>query len=165
MKKLMALLMASLMTAGLAACSEDTSKEADTEKDTSAAETETADQADGSKEQKSALLSYQSEVTKLIRSTEASFAEEGKDPAEAASAFEPGLDGIEIPEELSDYSADIEGASENLVQYFTKKGELLKAGSEDMAEAETFKEDYITGMTKVFEGVDISTPAFKGMFQ
>jgi ABC-type glycerol-3-phosphate transport system substrate-binding protein len=160
MKKLSFLLSAAALTLMLGACSNEEASKGE-EKEAA----ETAETADESKEVRSALLNYQGEVTKIIRSTDASLTAEGQDPAEAAAAFEKEAKAVSVPEELTDYTKDIEAAIDSLSQYFAKKAELVKAGSEDMAEAEPFKEEYINSMTKVFEEVELSPPAFKSVFQ
>ncbi|MBG9544250.1 hypothetical protein ABE29_16090 [Cytobacillus firmus] len=155
MKKLSFLLSAAALTLMLGACSNEEASKGE----------ETAESADESKEVRSALLNYQGEVTKIIRNTDASIIAEGQNPAEAAAAFEKDAKAVSIPEKLTDYTKDIEAAVDSLSQYYVKKSELVKAGSEDMAEAEPFKEEYINSMTKVFEEVELSPPAFKSVFQ
>ncbi|MBY6053665.1 hypothetical protein [Cytobacillus firmus] len=162
MKRLPFLLSAAALTLMLGACSNEEASKGE-EKEEAAAET--AESADESKEVRSALLNYQGEVTKVIRNTDASLTAEGQDPAEAAAAFEKDAKAVSVPEELTDYTKDIEAAVDSLSQYYAKKAELVKAGSEDMAEAEPFKEEYINSMTKVFEEVELSPPAFKSVFQ
>ncbi|WHY64008.1 hypothetical protein [Cytobacillus firmus] len=162
MKKLPFLLSAAALTLMLGACS---NKEASKGEEKEEAAAETTESADESKEVRSALLNYQGEVTKVIRNTDASLTAEGQDPAEAAAAFEKDAKAVSVPEELTDYAKDIEAAVDSLSQYYAKKAELVKAGSEDMAEAEPFKEEYINSMTKVFEEVELSPPAFKSVFQ
>ncbi|WP_436376507.1 hypothetical protein [Cytobacillus sp. BC1816] len=162
MKKLSFLLSAAVLTLILGACSNEEASKGE-EKEESAAETTEA--ADEGKEMRSALLSYQGEVTKVIRNTDANLTAEGQDPAEAAAAFEKEANAVSVPEELTDYTKDIEAAVDSLSQYYAKKAELVKAGSEDMAEAEPFKEEYINSMTKVFEEVELSAPAFNSVFQ
>ncbi|MBG9443705.1 hypothetical protein LG298_11660 [Cytobacillus firmus] len=162
MKKLPFLLSAAALTLMLGACS---NKEASKGEEKEEAAAETTESADESKEVRSALLNYQGEVTKVIRNTDASLTAEGQDPAEAAAAFEKDAKAVSVPEELTDYTKDIEAAVDSLSQYYAKKAELVKAGSEDMAEAEPFKEEYINSMTKVFEEVELSPPAFKSVFQ
>ncbi|MEK3854616.1 hypothetical protein [Cytobacillus sp. FSL H8-0458] len=162
MKKLSFLLSAAALTLMLGACSNEEASKGEEKEETAA---ETAESADESKEVRSALLNYQGEVTKVIRNTDASLTAEGQDPAEAAAAFEKDAKAVSVPEELKDYTKDIEAAVDSLSQYYAKKAELVKAGSEDMAEAEPFKEEYINSMTKVFEEVELSPPAFKSVFQ
>ncbi|CAM3642821.1 hypothetical protein GCM10009865_26280 [Aeromicrobium ponti] len=162
MKNLLFLLSAILLMVVLGACSnEEASKGEENKEDAAAAKTEAADE---SKEVRSALLSYQGEVTKVIRNTEASITAEDQDAAEVAAAFEKDAKAVSVPEELSDYAQDIEASVESLSQYYAKKAELLKAGSEEMAEAEPFKEEYINTMTKVFEDVELSAPVFNSVF-
>jgi anion-transporting ArsA/GET3 family ATPase len=145
----------------LGACSnEEASKEEKNKEDAAAAET-----ADESKEVRSALLSYQGEVTKVISNTEASITAEGQDAAEVAAAFEQDAKAVSFPEVLSDYASDIDASVDSLSQYYAKKAELLKGGSEEMTEAEPFKEEYINTMTKVFEDVRLSAPVFNSVFQ
>lgn len=162
MKKLSFLLSAAALTLMLGACSNKEASKGEEKEETAA---ETAESADESKEVRSALLNYQGEVTKVIRNTDASLTAEGQDPAEAAAALEKDAKAVSVPEELKDYTKDIEAAVDSLSQYYAKKAELVKAGSEDMAEAEPFKEEYINSMTKVFEEVELSPPAFKSVFQ
>lgn len=162
MKKLPFLLSAAALTLMLGACSNEEASKGEEKEETAA---ETTESADESKEVRSALLNYQGEVTKVIRNTDASLTAEGQDPAEAAAAFEKDAKAVSVPEELKDYSKDIEAAVDSLSQYYAKKAELVKAESEDMAEAEPFKEEYINSMTKVFEEVELSPPAFKSVFQ
>ncbi|MDM5225604.1 hypothetical protein QUF73_05215 [Cytobacillus sp. NJ13] len=162
MKKLSFLLSAAVLTLMLGACSNEEASKGE-EKEESAAET--TDAADEAKEMRSALLSYQGEVTKVIRNTDANLTAEGQDPAEAAAAFEKEAKAVSIPEELINYTKDIEAAVDSLSQYYAKKAELVKAGSEDMAEAEPFKEEYINSMTKVFEEAELPAPAFSSVFQ
>ncbi|MGA5689025.1 hypothetical protein [Cytobacillus pseudoceanisediminis] len=162
MKKLSFLLSAAVLTLMLGACSNE---EASKGKEEEEAAAETTEAADEGKEVRSALLSYQGEVTKVIRNTDANLTAEGQDPAEAAAAFEKEAKAVSVPEELTDYSKDIEAAVDSLSQYYAKKAELVKAGSEDLAEAEPFKEEYINSMTKVFEEVELSAPAFNSVFQ
>ncbi|MBG9588772.1 hypothetical protein [Cytobacillus firmus] len=162
MKKLPFLLSAAALTLMLGACSNEEASKGEEKEETAA---ETTESANESKEVRSALLNYQGEVTKVIRNTDASLTAEGQDPAEAAAAFEKDAKAVSVPEELNDYSKDIEAAVDSLSQYYAKKAELVKAGSEDMAEAEPFKEEYINSMTKVFEEVELSPPAFKSVFQ
>lgn len=156
------MLSAATLTLMLGACSNEEASKKD-EKEEAAAET--TESADESKEVRSALLNFQGEVTKVIRNTDANLTVEGQDPAEAAAAFEKDAKAVSVPEELTDYTEDIEAAIDSLSQYYVKKAELIKAGSEDMAEAEPFKEEYIDSMTKVFEEVELSPPAFKSVFQ
>ncbi|MCS0789392.1 hypothetical protein NX021_14660 [Cytobacillus firmus] len=162
MKKLSFLLSAAVLTLMLGACSNE---EASKGKEEEEAAAETTEAADEGKEVRSALLSYQGEVTKVIRNTDANLTAEGQDPAEAAATFEKEAKAVSVPEELTDYSKDIEAAVDSLSQYYAKKAELVKAGSEDLAEAEPFKEEYINSMTKVFEEVELSAPAFNSVFQ
>jgi endonuclease V-like protein UPF0215 family len=110
----------------LGACSnEEASKEEKSKEDAAAAET-----ANESKEVRSALLSYQEEMTKVISNTEASITAEGQDAAEVAAAFEQDAKAVSFPEVLSDYASDIDASVDSLSQYYAKKAELLKGGSE-----------------------------------
>ncbi|MCM3532510.1 hypothetical protein M4D56_25895 [Cytobacillus oceanisediminis] len=161
MKKLSFLISAAALTLMLGACSNKASTGDEKEEATA----ETTEAADEGKEVRSALLSYQGEVTKVIRNTDANLTAEGQDPAEAAAAFEKEAKAVSVPEELTDYTKDIEAAVDSLSQYYAKKAELVKAGSQDMSEAEPFKEEYINSMTKVFEEVELSAPAFNSVFQ
>jgi PBP1b-binding outer membrane lipoprotein LpoB len=161
MKKLLFLLSAVLLMVLLGACSnEEASKEEKNKEDAAAAET-----ADESKEVRSALLSYQGEVTKVIRNTEASITAENQDAAEVAAAFEKDAKAVSVPEVLSDYASDIDASVDSLSQYYAKKAEILQGGSQEMTEAEPFKEEYINTMTKVFEDVELSAPVFNSVFQ
>ncbi|WP_282140816.1 hypothetical protein [Cytobacillus oceanisediminis] len=162
MKKLSFLLSAAALTLMLGACSNEEASKGDEKEEGTAETTEAADEG---KEVRSALLSYQGEVTKVIRNTDANLTAEGQDPAEAAAAFEKEAKAVSVPEELTDYTKDIEAAVDSLSQYYAKKAELVKAGSQDMSEAEPFKEEYINSMTKVFEEVELSAPAFNSVFQ
>lgn len=162
MKKLSFLLSAAVLILMLGACSNEEASKGEEKEEAAAVTTEAADEG---KEVRSALLSYQGEVTKVIRNTDANLTAEGQDPAEAAAAFEKEAKAVSVPEELTDYTKDIEAAVDSLSQYYAKKAELVKAGSEDMAEAEPFKEEYINSMTKVFEEVELSAPAFNSVFQ
>ncbi|KON88470.1 hypothetical protein AF332_17725 [Sporosarcina globispora] len=162
MKKLSFLLSAAVLALMLGACSNEEASKGE-EKEEETAETTKADQE--SKKVRSALLSYQGEVTKVIRNTEANLTAEGQDPAEAAAAFEKDAKAVSVPEELKDQLKDMEAAVDSLSQYYAKKAELVKAGSEDMAEAEPFKEEYINSMTKVFEKAELSAPSFNSVFQ
>ncbi|WP_370221867.1 hypothetical protein [Cytobacillus sp.] len=164
MKKLSFLLSAAVLTLMLGACSNEEASKGE-EKEEPAAEATETEAADEAKEVRSALLNYQGEVTKVIRNTDANLTAEGQDPAEAAAAFEKEAKAVSVPEELTDYTKDIEAAVDSLSQYYAKKAELVKAGSEDMAEAEPFKEEYINSMTKVFKEVELSAPAFNSVFQ
>ncbi|MFE8699451.1 hypothetical protein ACFYKX_02310 [Cytobacillus sp. FJAT-54145] len=159
MKKYLSFLLAGSLVVALGACSaqEETKQEEKVE--------ETAGQTeDNAKAVRSSLLSYQGEVTKVIRSVEGTLADPEQDPTAAVATFGDDVKAIAIPEELKDYTTDIEAALENLTQYYTKKAELLKAQATDMSEAETFKEEYITNMTKVFDGVELSPPVFSSLF-
>ncbi|UII54250.1 hypothetical protein LS684_11155 [Cytobacillus spongiae] len=166
MKKLLSLLFLSLLLVALAACSSDSAssdnKESKEEEKTE--EKEATEQVDGQKAVRSALLSYQGEVTKLIRSTEAGLSTEGADQVEVATKFGTDLATVSIPAELADHQADLEASVESLKQYYAKKAELLKAGSEDLAEADKLKEEYVTSVTKVFEAVELTPPLFKSLF-
>jgi ABC-type enterochelin transport system substrate-binding protein len=124
--KLLFFLSAVLLMVLLGACSnEEASKEEKSKEDAAAAET-----ANESKEVRSALLSYQEEMTKVISNTEASITAEGQDAAEVAAAFEQDAKAVSFPEVLSDYASDIDASVDSLSQYYAKKAELLKGGSE-----------------------------------
>ncbi|WP_442593961.1 hypothetical protein [Neobacillus sp. D3-1R] len=161
MKKTLSLLLSSVLLLGLAACS-STEKEASTDEKTEVAETAKVDQ---NKEVRSALLSYQGAVTKVIRTAEGGFGDGESDPVEVAKTFSTDIAAVAVPEELKDYASELEKGTQDLTQYYTKKAELVKAGSEDFAEADTFKQSYIDAVTGVFEKVELSAPAFKGLFQ
>lgn len=162
MKKTLSLFLSSVLLLGLAACSSTETKETSSEEKTDVAETAKVDQ---NKEVRSALLTYQGAVTKVIRTAEGGFGDGESDVVEVAKTFSTEIAAVEVPEELKDYSSELEKANQDLAQYYTKKAELVKAGSEDFAEADTFKQSYIDAVNGVFEKVELSAPAFKGLFQ
>ncbi|MFD2445612.1 hypothetical protein ACFSO7_16755 [Bacillus sp. CGMCC 1.16607] len=164
MKKTGTLLVSSLLLLGLTACSSDSGKSEDKGKEekTEVVEKEKVDQ---NKELRSALLTYQGAVTKVIRGAEDGIAGGELDPTEVANTFSTDLTAVEIPDTLKEYASDLEKANQDLTQYYTKKAELLKAKSEDFTEADTLKQSYIDAVTGVFEKVELSAPAFKGLFQ
>ncbi|MDA6130953.1 hypothetical protein OSK38_26725, partial [Escherichia coli] len=94
MKKLSFLLSAAALTLMLGACSNEEASKGDEKEEATAETTEAADEG---KEVRSALLSYQGEVTKVIRNTDANLTAEGQDPAEAAAAFEKEAKAVSVP--------------------------------------------------------------------
>lgn len=162
MKKTLSLFLSSVLLLGLAACSSTSeTKEANSEEKTEVAETEKVDQ---NKEVRSALLTYQGAVTKVIRTAEDGFGGGELDPVEVAKTLSTEVAAVEVPEALKEYAGELEKANQDLTQYYTKKAELVKAGSEDFSEADTFKQSYIDAVNGVFEKVELSAPAFKGLF-
>lgn len=172
MKKLLSLLSVSMLLFVLAACGSESSEGSNGDSNTE--KQETVQEEGVSKEVKTALLEYQGSVIKVIRSAESTFAgyatpedveaAEVK-PATAAETVVSEIAGIEIPAELADYQADIEASSEKLSQFYTKKAELLEAGSEDLTEADALKQEYIDTINKVFNEVKLSVPTFDMVFQ
>ncbi|MET3698511.1 hypothetical protein SAMN05877753_109151 [Bacillus oleivorans] len=174
MKKLL-LLLVSMLVLVLAACgsnsasSDNGNSSEEVQEDTTTAK----EQSETANEVKTDLLAYQSEVIKVIRNAESAFvgfttpegieAAEVK-PADAAVAISEEIAAIEIPETLADYQTNLTEAADIISQFYSKKAELLQAGSEDLTDAETLKQSYIDSVNKVFEEVGVSAPKFGMVF-
>ncbi|WP_243298428.1 hypothetical protein [Bacillus litorisediminis] len=174
MKKFL-LLLVSMLVLVLAACGSNSESSDNGSSSEEAQETAApaAEENEVSNEGKTDLLSYQGEVIKVIRNAEATFAgfttPEGIEaaevkPADAAAAISDEIAAIEIPETLADYQKDLTDAANIISQFYIKKAEILQAGSEDLTEAETLKQNYIDAVNKVFEKVGVSAPTFDMVF-
>lgn len=161
MKKWLVLLLTGLLVFSLGACSSQTDTE---EKEESTENSEDANKEEDAKKVRSALLAYQGSVTKLIRATESGLVAEGADPLSVAEQFGTDVDGVAIPAELSDHSADLEAGVASLKEYYTKKAELLQAKAEDLSELDPIKQGYVDSVTKVFDAVELSPPVFSTLF-
>lgn len=172
MKKLLSLLLASMLLFVLAACgSESKSGEGGSTSEEPKANEEETNEV--SSEVKTALLEYQGNVIKVIRNAESTFAGYATPeaieaaevtPADAAAAVAEEIAAISIPAELADYQADLETATEQISQFYAKKAELLAAGSTDLTEADSLKQSYVDAINKVFEEVDVTAPSFDMVF-
>ncbi|MDZ5473850.1 hypothetical protein SM124_19200 [Bacillus sp. 31A1R] len=165
MKKSLSFLLAGMLVTSVVGCSskeevkEEETKVEETSAEVASAEDETAKAA------RSALLSYQGAVQKVIRTVETALVTEGTDPVEAAATFATDVKAVAIPAELADQKADLEAAIESLTGYYTKKAELLKDKAEDTTEADSLKEEYIAKTTGVFEKLELNAPLFNTIFQ
>lgn len=165
MKKSLSFILAGMLVTSVVGCSNaEETKEEEVKVEETTAEVDNNEE-ETAKAARSALLSYQGEVQKVIRSVEGTLGTEGTEPTETAAQFVEDVKAVTIPAELSEYQADIEAALDNLTQYYTKKAELLKEGAEDTSEASSFKDEYINGMTNVFGQLELNAPLFNTIFK
>ncbi|PLR80829.1 hypothetical protein CVD25_07955 [Bacillus canaveralius] len=157
MKKILALCMVALLLSVIGACSND--KAASNGEEAKQAENKTDD---NQKAVKSALLTYQNDVMKEIRTMEAAFTDEEKDLNEALAQFGNNVSEIALPKELSAQKTELEAATGKLKEYYTNK---INGESANTEQTDALKQEYIDQITKVFEDAKAIPPSFDGVFQ
>ncbi|PLR75447.1 hypothetical protein CU633_21020 [Bacillus sp. V3-13] len=160
MKKVLGLFLIALLLLVVGACSND---KAASNGEKAKQEENKAD--DNQKAVKSALLTYQNEVMKEIRSMEAAFTDEEQDLNEALAQFEKNVAEIEIPKELNGQKSELEAAAAKLTEYYTNKVAQVNGDTANTEQTDALKQEYTDTITKVFEDAKAIPPSFEGVFQ